>query len=739
MNKVLSKYFPRYSNEPKKKKVIEEDAAYVNSHNQLILDSILEDNDNKFLELILESLSYDSDPNQVFTCPKYKFPEILENKPTIACLCAFFGSERCFEALCTLLPGGCDSDEMMKLDDWKRSPVHFACAGGSLTILRKLANSGHELDLPDRDGCIPSFYAAMAGQLSILKYLWTKGVEILACWRFKNSPNIFEIACIYGQTKIARFLYEEVSPNLSDDNKEFLIQGQSFNMVKPFHLAMHSGNVELVDYLLSVDEITINQINAVDDKGYTPLCYACLYGNLRIVKKLVNSRKVKISNFKNARQVPLVVAASNCHTDIVNYLIKQRSILIREENSKHINALFAAVLNDDFNTTKLLLINGGATNCEKENTELFYIAVQNQSLETMVLLDEMLQIPYQSPHNRKNTSFIRSITWGDIFMQQACLFEDIGIATFLESKGCNFNRVDLSFNVKHHWNQFMDFLIDKGVNLSDRYSLFTPLIVEIIENGNHDILMEYISKGVELNRSIISEYDCIFLACRKGKLKMFNFLMEYEPKIDILRCINECMLQYTEKKQLKNGGKKYIYMIEKIIESQRIDFDSNNEKKMLLIMNAANLCILKVLQIFGKYGADFTHCKLDYSKMISADYLPIYQFLEENGCKFDNPVYNDEECSSALASLFMCSKIENLYYDVVDFLLKYSSREDVLGFNNSRGNITDNLMISKHYDLIAKTFQIAGSVILPTDYEQMIFNCWVRSNHIQSLIQFLDI
>lgn len=289
MNKALSKYYNFYSYGTSKKKEMTEDQVQ-NTRNQQILDSIMDDDDEKFFELISQNISFNSNPNQTFTLTNYKLPEIMRQNPTYACLCAFFGSEKCFETLCTLLPGGCDSQEMKILDDWSRSPVHFACAGGNLTILRELESAGYDLNAADKDGCIPSNYAAMAGQITIQKFLWTKGAEIVSYRQFLNTPTSFEIACLYGQTEMVKFLYEQVAPSLKEDDRDKLINGQKINMVNSFHLAMNSGNSDLVDYLLSIDELVDKQINHVDHNGYTPFCYACMYGSLSIVKKLVSKK-----------------------------------------------------------------------------------------------------------------------------------------------------------------------------------------------------------------------------------------------------------------------------------------------------------------------------------------------------------------------------------------------------------------------------------------------------------------
>lgn len=68
MNKYSS---DRYYNEKEASK---------NAINTKILDSIIDDNDEEFTQLILQIKGYDSNPNKEFTITNYKLPELLTNQ-----------------------------------------------------------------------------------------------------------------------------------------------------------------------------------------------------------------------------------------------------------------------------------------------------------------------------------------------------------------------------------------------------------------------------------------------------------------------------------------------------------------------------------------------------------------------------------------------------------------------------------------------------------------------------------
>ncbi|OHT02484.1 hypothetical protein TRFO_30368 [Tritrichomonas foetus] len=58
-----------------------------NSTSLNILEAILEDDDEKLIEIVSQ---LDSDPNGYFEIVDYKVPSILKKNPPFVCLCCFF-------------------------------------------------------------------------------------------------------------------------------------------------------------------------------------------------------------------------------------------------------------------------------------------------------------------------------------------------------------------------------------------------------------------------------------------------------------------------------------------------------------------------------------------------------------------------------------------------------------------------------------------------------------------------
>ena len=109
-----------------------------------------------------------------------------------------------------LLPDGICSTQIKKKDNFKRSPIHFACAGGNLSIIRQLEQAGFSLTEVDSEGCAPCHYAAMTGNLDSFKYLWMKGVDVVTSTATFFHMTPLHIASLYGNLNIVKFLCEQV-------------------------------------------------------------------------------------------------------------------------------------------------------------------------------------------------------------------------------------------------------------------------------------------------------------------------------------------------------------------------------------------------------------------------------------------------------------------------------------------------------------------------------------------------
>ncbi|KAG9400374.1 hypothetical protein AC1031_010594 [Aphanomyces cochlioides] len=90
------------------------------------------------------------------------------------------------------------------------------------------------------------------------------------------------------------------------------------NGCTPLHAAAASGQLEVVEWLLSVPDMK----PAVDDSGQTALHYAAFYGHLEVVQALVE-HGIPLDLKDKFGRTPHIAAALNGHLDVVKFLVEE--------------------------------------------------------------------------------------------------------------------------------------------------------------------------------------------------------------------------------------------------------------------------------------------------------------------------------------------------------------------------------------------------------------------------------
>ncbi|KAK8844513.1 hypothetical protein M9Y10_024378 [Tritrichomonas musculus] len=559
-----------------------------------------------------------SNYNKTLTISNYKLPKILNSKPTYSSLCAFFSAEQCLEELSLLDPSGFESDEMNKLDNNGRSPIHFACIGGNLNIIRQLEQGNVDLNAKDNEGCLPSHYAATVGNFDVIKYLWVKGADIF-------SPSLtagmtpLQNACFYGNIEIVKFIcgiiqeMKESQPELFE--KIFLLPSKNSTLL---HYACMGGHEHIVEYLLSNPEISQMMINAIDGDSRTPLICSCQNGSLNCVKCFFNKNGKLNAKKKSKKHLPLVAAAENGHLDIVHFLLNQKSIHINQETSSKRTALEAAVLKDHFDVVKYLIEKGSAKSYDKERIgTMFLDAVGTEDFQLIKYLDEVFTIPYESVYSFKREIY-RNITWGSRYMNQACYLENKELVDFLYSKGCSFKNVDLRYSINEESFEFIEFLFQKRFDFSREMN--PPLLYYIVKLGTLEQAKELASIEGVCNDKIIVEHKLLYRATLRGDPKLCEFLMSFIPdhfSNDVHHEIeNSLIYAVINCPPTKNKINKYLEIITIMLDKITIDFNSYINYDDTYISLAAYKKNFKLLEIVEEHGADLSNLSIKFQKYV---------------------------------------------------------------------------------------------------------------------------
>lgn len=584
----------------------------VNAYNSKVLDAILDDDSDKFIEILSEKKANETDINYQFKMTNYKFPEIALYNPPIASLCALFNSEKCFYALIQQFSEGLNSEQLQKKDRMSRSLMHFAAFGGNLRIIKDLEKAGYDLNEKDGTRKTPSHYSAISGTTEVMKYIISKGIKIFYNVEY-GSMTPLHMACLYGNLEVVKFICETANPI-------DLIEADSYHSnyyrnLTPLHLACEAGNDDIVNYFLTKDVMWKKQINALNREGRSPLLIAVQFGNLECVKALMKTGKAKLY-LKGRKHVALVDAAKNGFQDIVVYLL-QNGDDINITNYKKKTALDVAVENEDWSMIKLLINNGAMNDFDEQKmADLFVKVIETMDMDLIEYFDKKFKIPYQSK--------------GDALIGKAVQLESEEIVNYLLDKNCNLNNIGQYVSFTSKWRPFMDFLKNKGVNVSGIESEGgVPLIVKSIKGGSIKSVKKMISEGSKLTREIIDKYDCILSTCIKGNRQLFNFLLTFQPNMTkATSYLYNLLCDYREYQDSSKATKMKDRLKMAATLLSKYGADPNQTE---IICEAAIRKNLPILELFAKHHVNFNTCNININDLDTIDHAPIIQFLKNHG------------------------------------------------------------------------------------------------------------
>ncbi|CAH1281682.1 unnamed protein product [Diabrotica balteata] len=191
-------------------------------------------------------------------------------------------------------------------DEWGYTPAHWAALDGNVEIMRYIVDKGAPIDLPclGTQGPRPIHWACRKGHTAAVQVLLQAGVAVNAA-DFKGLTPLMT-ACMFGRTATAAFLLGMGASNdLMDINGDTAL-----------HWAAYKGHADLIRLLM----YSGSNLQKPDHFGSTPLHLACLSGNLTCVKLLCEKSNINLEPLDKNDKTPLMLAQSHRHNDIVELL-----------------------------------------------------------------------------------------------------------------------------------------------------------------------------------------------------------------------------------------------------------------------------------------------------------------------------------------------------------------------------------------------------------------------------------
>ena len=238
---------------------------------------------------------------------------------------------------------GCD---IRSLTNSHQSCAVFACMSGNLNLL-KLLSFKYSLDLTvtDRDGFTLLHYAAEKGHNHIIEWL-VEEHQLDPHSTSINSTTTLHKAASGGVAATVKYLYETYSLDVNSTtttNKytplhsatvkghlpvvQYLTELPQCNVAAKdsdgstvLHLSSKHGFVKLLEHYLGGHNTLLEADNLHNSEDLSPLDFGCIYGNLPVVKYLVENPKA-IQNMNNKEAFHCALVGE--HIDIMYYLFNK--------------------------------------------------------------------------------------------------------------------------------------------------------------------------------------------------------------------------------------------------------------------------------------------------------------------------------------------------------------------------------------------------------------------------------
>ncbi|XP_067668170.1 putative ankyrin repeat protein RF_0381 [Haliotis asinina] len=248
--------------------------------------------------------------------------------------------------------------DVKRVDDVGNNILHWACYGEHVPMVKHvLSRNMVDVDSLGQGGRTPLMCAARHGNKSMFDLLVSKeGLSL----QDTDGNNILHLACYGGNMTIVDYI-------LSHDEVDINGRGQSGRT--PLMAAAYKGHGKIFDLLVTKGA----NHTVVDDAGDNVLHVACLGGHVDIVSRVLELNGMDINSCGHCGMTALMMAARNGETDVFDLLVKEKPDVKPVDNNRN-TILHLAAKGGNVNIVKYVLsleiVNINARNKRKETASM---------------------------------------------------------------------------------------------------------------------------------------------------------------------------------------------------------------------------------------------------------------------------------------------------------------------------------------------------------------------------------
>lgn len=240
-------------------------------------------------------------------------------------------------------------------DCWEKTPLQFACQYGDIEHIQSILQAGADKNVVDNNGYSILHYAAMnSNNSNVLKFVVEKLYSDSINKQNGFGETALSLACNFSTNiENVKLLIEKYDANIN-------VSGY-YNSPNLLPEAALNKNINILKYLLL--HHYYNEIDEMDDSGYTALHLICRYKSIDTDTKerinLLLQYGAKLTTVAENGNTILHSCAKKGKYDILEYVLNDKLIkIIDKENNENKTALQLAIEHKKDDICRLLLKNG---------------------------------------------------------------------------------------------------------------------------------------------------------------------------------------------------------------------------------------------------------------------------------------------------------------------------------------------------------------------------------------------
>ncbi|XP_071104885.1 serine/threonine-protein phosphatase 6 regulatory ankyrin repeat subunit B-like [Haliotis cracherodii] len=433
----------------------------------------------------------------------------------------------------------------VSMRDWEgKNCLHHACQSGNKDIVEVVVEKFPDMtDDPDGLGNTSAMLCVMSGHVEILKVLVSHGADLKG-----RGYRYLHMACARGHISIVRYLlsYEDI-----DINERTLCEQT------PVMLAAEARHSDVYHLLVSEGA----DLSLTDDRGRDCLMLACEGGNMSIVKHLLYLKTFNINRRIGLGRTPVMLAAAAGLSDVYHLLVSEGAELSLTDRMYR-DCLMLACEGGNMSIVRHLL-SMKTFNINREdwlNHTPVMIAAKARHYDVYdLLVSEGADLSLTDERGRDCLIF--ACEGGNMSIVKHLL----SLKTFNINRRDRFGRTPVMMAAKARHSDVYHLLVSEGADLSFTDDWGSDCLIFACEGGNmsivkhllsiktfninrrdwfkctpvmmaaearhYDVYHLLVSEGADLSLTDDRDRDCLMYACEGGNMSIVKHLLSMKTSI----------------------------------------------------------------------------------------------------------------------------------------------------------------------------------------------------------------